>query len=587
MPSNVAPGGRIMTAGAVDHGPWPRRAVYLLLLGAVLGLVFNALLEEPFDWWTADVLRISAAFFVMVSGIVFALTLERLRWLWSLGFAAAAGLVVAAVFYWNGSPDGWRAEEEWQLIAALLAIFIAAPLFQAARDAGHWRTDYAALYGYAWGNLVLWGAAWAFVLITWLLSQLMAELFHLIGIDFLREAMRESWSTFMLIGAALGAAFGMLRDRDKIVGLLQRVGMTILSVLTPILALGLLLFVLALPFTGLAPLWEQTTSTTPILLACVIGAVILANAVVGSGPAEESKQPLLRYSAMALSAVILPLAIVAAVSTWLRIDQYGFTPARLWGLVFVGACLAVAAAYFVSLARGRPQWAERVRRVNVLLGLCICTTALLLATPLIDFGALSARDQVARLEQGKVSLEEFDWAALRFDFGPAGMGALAELQRRGSPTLRAYAARALQGKERSAMAEEVAVNRRAELFKGSLRILPQPAAAPDALRRVLAQGSICAAGDCTLFWKPGDLDAVALGFGCTGCLASVTRLRLDPKGEWQAETVESRPIPGTAADEFQAVASAQRRAVAEGRVEVREVMRRQVFVNGKPVAAPF
>lgn len=589
MASNVAQREGIITAGALDHGPWPQRAVYLLLLGAALGLLFDTLLDDGPDYaWTGNVLRISGAFFVLTSGIVFALTLERLRWLWSLAFALAAGLVVAAVFYWNGSPDGWRAGEEWQLIAALLAIFIAAPLFQSSRDAGRWSTDYATVHGYAWGNLILWGAAWAFVLIVWLLSQLMAELFHLIGIEVLREALRESWFTLMLLGAALGAAFGMLRDRDNIVGLLQRVAMTILSVLTPILAIGLLLFVLALPFTGLGPLWEQTTSTTPILLACVIGAVVLANAVIGNGPEEESKQPLLRYSAMALGAVVLPLAVVAAISTWLRIDQYGFTPARLWGLVFVGVCLAVALAYFVSLLRGRAAWARHVRQANIALALGICAVALLLATPLIDFGAVSARDQVARLQQGEVAPEEFDWAALRFDFGPAGMRALKELELRGgSPTIRGFAAKALQSKERSIVAEEVVVNQRAQALQGSIRVLPDAVPVPDPLRRALARGSICAAGNCTLFWKPGDKEAVALGFGCPNCLASATRLSLDPKGEWQPQAIEAQPIPGAVDGRFKAIGDSQRRAVADGRVELREVVRRQVFIDGEPVAAPF
>lgn len=588
MASNAAMGGRIVTADTLDHGPWPQRAVYLLLLGAAMGLAFDTLLDDGPDYaWTTDVLRLSTAFFVLTSGVVFALTLERLRWVWSLIFAAAAGLVVAAVFYWNGSPDGWRAGDEWQLIAGLLSIFIAAPLFQSARDAGRWRPDYATVHGYAWGNLLLWGAAWAFVLIVWLLSQLIAELFNLIGIDFLREALSESWFTFMLIGAALGAAFGMLRDRDKIVDVLQRVAMTILSVLTPILAIGLLLFVLALPFTGLEPLWEQTKSTTPILLGCVIGALILANAVIGNGPEEESKQPVLQYSAMALAAVVLPLAIVAAISTWLRIDQYGFTPARLWGLVFVAVCLAVALAYFVALVRGRGLWAAHARRANILLAMGICVLALLLATPLVDFGAISTRDQLARLEQGRVSPEEFDWAALRFDFGPAGQRALAELQERGSPAIRALAAKALRSDKREALAEDVSVNRRARALGQAIKVLPVARPIPDSLRHALARGSICAVGDCTLFWTEGAVEAVAIGFGCRDCLASATRLSLGPKGEWQSEPVEARPIPGAIDGQFQAIAEAQRRAVAAGRVEVREVTRRQVFIDGEPVAAPF
>jgi hypothetical protein len=69
--------------------------------------------------------------------------------------------------------------------------------------------------------------------------------------------------------------------------------------------------------------------------------------------------------------------------------------------------------------------------------LFISVLALLLSTPLANFGAISTRDQLARLASGKVSPEQFDWAALRFDFGPAGRRALERLASSGSPQVRA------------------------------------------------------------------------------------------------------------------------------------------------------
>jgi len=246
----------------------------------------------------------------------------------------------------------------------------------------------------------------------------------------------------------------------------------------------------------------------------------------------------------------------------------------------------VALAYFVSLVRGRVRWAEHVRRSNFLLALGICAFALLLATPLVDFGAISTRDQVARLESGKVSPEEFDWAALRFDFGPSGERALQRLSRHSSPPVRAFAAKALQSKERWGLDEEVTANRRANALRQSVRVMPAQVETPEPLRQALAR-SICSAGDCTLFWQPGQSDAVAVGFGCRGCLASVTHFRLSPTGGWEGRSVDSSPLPHPAPDETSAVAEAQRGAVSSGRVEVKEVVRRQVFIDGKPVAAPF
>ncbi len=235
------------------------------------------------------------------------------------------------------------------------------------------------------------------------------------------------WFAAGLAGAAFGGALGLFRERDRIVRLLQRVVTAVLAVLAPVLGAGLLLFLLALPFTGLGALWQATRETTPILLSCAIGALILANAVIGNGEDEEAANPVLRWGAMALGLAILPLAVIAAIATGLRIGQYGFTPDRLWALVFVVLATAYGVAYLVSLVRGRWGWAARIRPANLHMAFIVAGMALILATPIPSFNAISTRDQVARLESGAVAPERFDWAALAFDFGDPGKTALKRL----------------------------------------------------------------------------------------------------------------------------------------------------------------
>ena len=572
-----------MTDEMADHEPWPLRAAGLAMLGAALAVLFDLLLNEGQYRWSENPTRLAAASFVGVAGIAFGFTVERVRPLWSAIFAAAAGLVVALVFFWNGSPAGWSAGDEWRIFAALLVVAIAAPLFQAVRDEGRWQLDYAPIHAHAWTNIVLWCASWAFVLISWLLAQLLAELFNLIGIDLLREALRESWFNAAIIGGALGGAIGLLRDRDQVLGMLQRVVTTVLSVLAPVLAAGLVLFVLALPFTGLQPLWDKTTATTPILLSAVVGAFLLVNAVIGNAPEEEAKGRTLRLAAMALAVVMAPLAAVAAISTWLRIDQYGFTPERLWAATFVLIVLAISLAYLWTVARGRLGWAERLRPMNVRLALGIAAVALLLAMPLINFGAISTRDQIARLESGEVKPDEFDWAALRFDFGPSGRRALERIRDSGPAKLRAFAATALANKDRWAVAEPARIRRNARQLEGSLRVVPQAVPVPAALRVALAQSPACQFGPCTLVWQPAATEAVAIGFPCERCDPNVTRVTRDAAGGWR---VIADPGPGIPAGTSRNPAE-QQRAVAAGKVEVRAVQRRQVFVDGQPVGPIF
>jgi hypothetical protein len=586
-------------ADPIDHEPWPLRAVVLLVLGAALALTIHFLSRGPEIWqWTENPLRLGAAAALAAGGIVFGFSLERPRWLWSVLFAAASGLVVGFVTCWNGQPESWGAGEGWQLTSALLALVIAVPLFQASRDAGRWNLDYRVVHAHILTNIVLWFVAWGFVLITFLLVLLLAELFQLIGITVLHDLLRKPWVPWLLVGGALGAAIGLLRDRDRIVGTLQRVATAILSLLAPILAAGLVLFVLALPFTGLEPLWEQTRATTPILLVCILGAVVLINAVIGSGSADDEARPrLVRWAAAALAAVVLPLAIVAAVSTGKRIAQHGFTPDRLWAAVFIAITVAGAAAYLFALIRGRSGWPDLLRTLNLRIAVGICLVALFLALPIVSFGALSTRDQVARLQSGRIAPGKFDWAALRFDFGPSGKSALDRLARSSNPKIRDNALAVLAAKNRWYARTEIETYGSAPK---ELHLLPAGSPVPADLRdAVLGRpgrpGACTGEGECFLLWKPGQAVAVAVMDHCPpsgpaqyrSCEFSRTVLGRQ-NGRWIRPAEQSLMTSATP-DWRQAAATQQRQrqALRRGEVEVREVTRRQLYIGGLPVDGVF
>jgi hypothetical protein len=584
-------------AEPIDHEPWPLRAVILLVLGAVLGLTIHFLTRGPAVWqWTEDPLKLGAAAAMAAGGIVFGFSLERPRWLWSLLFALAAGLVVGFVTCWNGQPDNWGAGEGWQLTSALLALVIAVPLFQASRDAGRWNLDYRVVHAHILTNIVLWFVAWGFVLITFLLILLLSELFQLIGIVLLHDLIDRPWFPWLLVGGALGAAVGLLRDRDRIVGTLQRVATAVLSFLAPILAAGLVIFVAALPFTGLEPLWEQTRATTPILLVCIVGAVVLINAVIGSGAADDELRPRpIRWAAAALAAVVLPLAVVAAVSTGKRIAQHGFTPDRLWAAVFVAITVAGAAAYLFALIRGRAGWPALLRTFNLRIAIGICLVALFLALPIVSFGAISTRDQLARLQSGRIAADKFDWAALRYDFGPSGRRAIERLARSMNPTLREHALAALAAKSRWDARRDIENYVEAPR---EIRVFPAGTAIPPALRDAVLgapgrPGACSGKGECLMFWKPGDKSVVVLMDECAGIAPDAqadpaARCRVLPHvmelsdGGWRDVYGGSASSRAAASPQAEAaMLRAERDAIRSGDVEIREVTRRQVFIGGE------
>lgn len=590
-----------MTEGTRDGIGWPIRPIVLALVGALAALAVQQVLDiakprfpavDPAAW------RIALATAIGTGAVTFGFALERRRWWWAVLFGAVVGLVSGLIVYWNGG--GWGAWYNWHSASLFLAIAIAVPLFQTARDHGAWRFPYADVHGEAWTNVVLWGACWLFTGVVFALAWLLAALFDLIGLHFLRDLLQHNWCNAVLFGASFGGALGLLRERDGVLRLLQRVVTAVLAVLAPVLGAGLLVFLLALPFTGLDALWEATKSTTPILLGCVIGALILSNAVIGNGTDEEATNPALRFGAMALALAVLPLAVIAGIATGLRIGQYGLTPDRLWAVVFVGLASVYGVAYLVALVRGRYAWGAFVRPSNLRIAFIVAGVGLLLATPIASFNTLSSADQVARLEAGRVTSAKFDWAALAFDFGDPGKAALRRLARSANPVIAARAREVATKTNRWEIAEIDRTQTDADLLVKRLRVLPVTVPVPLALRSVLTDWQGCRSdrgNRCTLLYTPGAREAVSISQSCiddltrdppaatpaspalrSGCGAARYRRTGDA---WTRVDDDAR-LPLTPAER-----AALKAGDAAGRVEIRAVPARRVFVGGVPVGDPF
>lgn len=592
---------------AEDAGQaWRLRPAILAVIGLVASVIIQQLTDpyrasnaivEPVAIW-----RIALAVGIGTGGLAFGFGVERVRLLWAVAFALVAGVVTGFIYYWSGGGPGWGWFGDWRYASLVLSIAIAVPLFQTARDAGGWRFAYAEVHGHAWTNVVLWCACWAFMGIVFLLAWLLSALFDLIGLHFLREMLERHWFAAALAGAAFGGALGLLRERDRIVRLLQRVVTAVLAVLAPVLGLGLLLFLVALPFTGLGALWEATKSTTPILLSCVIGALILANAVIGNGEDEEATNPVLRWGAMALGLAALPLCVIAAIATGLRISQYGFTPDRLWALVFVILATVYGVAYFVSLVLGRARWAARVRPANLRIAFIVAAVALFLATPILSFNAISTADQVARLESGRITPDKFDWAALAFDFGDPGKAALKRLAGSKNAAIASRAKKAQTQTNRWDVDESDRQADAAEALTKRLRVLPDNVPVPQDLQDLLGSYDSCgreADHKCTLLYTPGATEALAISDAC------IDRLAAEPATDQKQQSIVYAAVSETSCStkryrlkggqwvEFEAAApdaaarAALRKGIAGGAVEVRTVSRRQLFVGGVPVGEPF
>ncbi len=340
------------TASGSAEAPadWPLRPWVLGMVGALAGLLVFFLLDGDGDdvpW------RVAGAAFCTFGSLSLALTLDRENWVEASVFSLGIGAVLGGLA-WHALWVGDRlAGEEFAFAAGIFASLLAVPLFQAGFHRRRFATPYAETHYHVWNDAVSGAGALAFTGISWALLWLVHLLLSLVGIEIIKDLIDEDWFGLMWSGASFGAAMGVLRNQQKIIGSLQAVVMLVLALLAVPLAAALLVFLVALLLSGGSALWDATDDATPILLTCAAGAFVFANAVFRDSDAARSGNAIMVGAAVVLCAGVLPLGMFAAISMGIRIDQYGLAPERLWALVAIAVAVAYGLAYWVGLARGR------------------------------------------------------------------------------------------------------------------------------------------------------------------------------------------------------------------------------------------
>jgi hypothetical protein len=585
----IASGEDFMEAArhSAEDAAWPLRPWIWAAICAASAFAVNQLDEigDGFDVWQQVLIT-----FIIIATLAFVLTAELRRLLWAVAFALGSGAVLAFVGWFTASYNKSGEIAEYPFLAGLFALVIAAPIFQTIRDEGGWRFPYARLHSHVWTDAVIGAASLAFTGIAFLLAMLIGQLFELIGIKFFSELLRADWFSMVLAGFAFGAALGLLRERDALLATLQKLVLVIFSVLSPVLAFALIGFLASLPFTGLAPLWDSGVPTTPVLLLAAAGAVGLINAVIGDGKNDGSKNRVLRWSALLLSLTILPLAVIAAISMGARIQQYGFTPDRIWGLLAIIVGCVYGLAYLVAAARSGQakallDWDDHIRPANIKIALGVCALALFLALPIFDFGSISAKDQLARLKSGITKAEKFDWQAMAFDFGPKGREALKRLEASGTSDQRKSAKAALSSDDRwnvemQVQAENADAYARNFTFQPANRVLDEQA------KRDLVRDGQCRS-PCHVIWMDNNRLMVVGKQHEAGSVEStlyVWSVSSDPsENKRSIWTRDYSGAGGPGGNVNEPVETLQ----AASKVEIRDVQMQQAFVDGMPVGQKF
>ena len=331
------------------------------------------------------------------------------------GFSAALALL-AVYIGWQATPFG-----EFP-IGSILAAYILplilgcflALLFLRPLVLGR-APDYQEIFADSWRNALVAALSGALALGVTGVLMLWGELFRVIGIDFFIDLFTEDWFLFPVLSVVVGLGIFIFRGLANVIGGITSLLQGLMWLLLPLMLTVTVLFLGALPFTGLEPLWE-TGNGTALLMALNLFALFALNAVYQRGDREH--YPLLLHRLLCLGIALLPvISLLALYGLYLRVDQYGWTVARCWALMISLLITLFSIGYAASVLRFREEWTGKLARVNLPMSQLMLILILLLNSPLLDFRKISLASQQGRVERGEIAIEDFDFFDARENMG--------------------------------------------------------------------------------------------------------------------------------------------------------------------------
>lgn len=399
-----------------------------LLQGALCYLLMTYLVPHNDGWlfygMPATIAITSALLLTVVS------FKQRALWYWMV----LIFVVVLAMSIWLKwqveDSDKWRQHEVfmfygWRL---LLMAMLALPWIQYSLRASRQQTRYAQFYTQLWLNTLTLLIVFISNGLFWLVLLLWSEMFKLVGIPFFSTLFFDTdWFGYVAFGLITALAVVLARTQSRLVTAVQKLLTFIATGLLPLVALLALMFILTLPFTGLEAISQRVSAAG--LMSTLTLLLLLLMAIVREPQKEALPYPgALRYL-IKCSLIVAPIyMLIAGWSLWVRIQQYGWTPERLYGVLVVVVLLVWSFGYLASILRRGHNPLELQGPVILGVSLLALGLLVLLSSPVIDAWRISVNSHMGLYHSGKIKPDQVSLYMLDHS-GKPGRAALEALQK--------------------------------------------------------------------------------------------------------------------------------------------------------------
>ncbi|MBJ9217391.1 DUF4153 domain-containing protein [Citrobacter freundii] len=399
-----------------------------LLQGALCYLLMTYLVPHNDGWlfygMPATIAITSALLLTVVS------FKQRARWYWM----ALIFVVVLAMSVWLKwqveDSDKWRQHEVfmfygWRL---LLMAMLALPWIQYSLHVSREQARYPHFYRQLWLNALTLLIVFVANGLFWLVLLLWSEMFKLVGILFFNTLFFDTdWFGYVAFGLITALAVVLARTQSRLATAVQKLLTFIATGLLPLVALLALMFILTLPFTGLEAISQRVSAAG--LMSTLTLLLLLLMAIVREPQKEALPYPgALRYL-IKCSLIVAPIyMLIAGWSLWVRIQQYGWTPERLYGVLVVVVLLVWSFGYLASILRRGRNPLELQGPVILGVSLLALGLLVLLSSPVIDAWRISVSSHMGLYLSGKIKPDQVSLYMLDHS-GKPGRAALEALQK--------------------------------------------------------------------------------------------------------------------------------------------------------------